>query len=171
MSTLRQQLLEANHLNDGQKRELFAQLAIKAAELLPELERILASPDKEVWENAIKFIQYIGYPHNAALIPDLIEHLVDGNWPGVRDAIEALKDIHAAIVIPFFIEVFLDQGRTRPHWASDVEGVALALHEMGEEYACSCVPSLLLLLGKGYNAIEPDPQYLLLALESAQIQN
>ena len=60
----------------------------------------IQSDMKYTWYNAVKLLSEIGYPKNKAALPRLIWLLSDVNWPGALEAIEILKNIDQAELIP-----------------------------------------------------------------------
>lgn len=118
---------------------------------------------------ALQAIRALGYPRNAAILPLVVDHLVDGNWPGWSDAIGILMDVTLSLVTPLLREILLDQGKKRELWYSDVEGICAALSHMGKEYILPCIPSILFVLSLRVGLDDPDPEFLLRALEHAEI--
>lgn len=137
--------------------------------LLTELASLLQQPKKHLWVSAIQVVDAIGYPQNASLLPVVVEHLCDGNWPGWSEAIDVLTKIDPPIIAPLFIEVFMDQGISRNYWTSDIEGICLAFIQMKRDYVATCVPSLVYILTRTEGQEEPDPEILLRALEHSEI--
>lgn len=137
--------------------------------LLTELASILQQPKKHLWALAIQVVNAIGYPRNASLLPIVVEHLSDGNWPGWSEAVDVLTKIDSPIVATLFVELLMDMGVRRKYWTSDVEGLCLAFLQMKRDYVATCVPSLIYILTRTAGQEEPDPEILLKALEHSEI--
>ncbi|MBQ7011413.1 MAG: hypothetical protein IJN63_06870 [Clostridia bacterium] len=63
---------------------------------------------KCTWENAVKVIELIGYPKNAALLHNIIWLLQDVNWPGALHGIEILAALDKRVVIPLIEEALFE---------------------------------------------------------------
>jgi hypothetical protein len=161
-------LEEIVSINETEKIAHLARLAETPETSLKELVNILQQPAKHLWPIALQAVHAIGYPQNSSVLPLVMDHLVDGNWPGWDDAINVLTSVNPIILAPLFIEILLDRGKKREQWSDDVEGICAALPHMRKEYTIPCIPSILSLLISGLD--EPDPDFLLRALEHAEIQ-
>ncbi|HEU5230018.1 MAG TPA: hypothetical protein VFU49_19515 [Ktedonobacteraceae bacterium] len=162
-------LKQAIHASEEERVKIFANIAQTPETSLKELAALLQRPAKHVWSAALQVIRVLGYPGNAAILPLVVEHLVDGNWPGWGDAIDVLRDIDPAVVAPLLVAIFLEQGKKREYWGSDVEGICMALVHLGKEYITPCIPSILFVLARRQGLDDPDPDFLLQVLEKAAI--
>lgn len=102
--------------------------------------------DKELADVATMVVRAIGYPQNATAIPALIYYVCDANAPAAPDALDALRDIPANVVVPYIVEMLWDRGATNKWWSKDVQGLAYALRQLGTEYALPCAPVIAYLL-------------------------
>lgn len=56
---------------------------------------------KSCWQNAMKVIEAVGYPHNEVAFPRIVELFQDINWPGAEEAVLYFQTIEKMIVVPY----------------------------------------------------------------------
>lgn len=66
-----------------------------------QLALVLPPYAKSCWQNAMKVIEAIGYPHNKAAFPSVVELFQDINWPGAEEAVLYFQTLEKAVVIPY----------------------------------------------------------------------
>ena len=49
----------------------------------------------------MKVIEAVGYPHNEAAFPRIVELFQDINWPGAEEAVLYFQTIEKTIVVPY----------------------------------------------------------------------
>jgi hypothetical protein len=140
-------------------------------DMITEALQVLRTPQKRYWPMAVDILHYIGYPRNKIAISRLVEGLCDGNNPGWQEIIATLKDIPAPVVVPYMIRIILDQNIQREYWTSDVEGISLALAELGDAYIHYCFPSIIYILSKEIDTSNIDLEFLLRVFEKGDIHN
>jgi HEAT repeat protein len=104
---LRSQLRAAVQADEKTQQQLIETLANDPKGTLEALIVVLKDYEKPLLPLAVKAISKIGFPRNAAAIPALVEVASDQNVPGRWEAISTLKAMDVAVVVPFFLEVFL----------------------------------------------------------------
>jgi hypothetical protein len=139
--------------------------------MITESLQVLWTSQKRYWPIAVDILHCIGYPHNKIAISRLVEGLCDGNNPGWQEIIETLKDIPAIIVVPYMIRIILDQNVQREYWVDDVEGMSLALAELGDTYVQYCFPSINYILAKEVDTDNIDLEFLLRIFNKSNIRN
>ncbi len=116
--------------NEGEQRRLIAQMAASPDEMLPIALRALRQPTPLRQLIAMRVIRAIGYPRNAEAIGELLFHLEEPNFLGWDEAVQTLAEMGPDVVVPQVIARLLDQGRTNPYWAGNIEGFCLMLTQM-----------------------------------------
>ncbi|MCM3293158.1 DUF5071 domain-containing protein [Paenibacillus sp. MER 180] len=77
----------------------FEEAKIQFKKLKDEELRILVQPiDKSHWDSAADVLIEIGYPRVHKILPDLLEWLMDINWPGANRISEFLVSIKAPLI-------------------------------------------------------------------------
>lgn len=66
-----------------------------------ELAYVFPPGAKSCWQNAIKVVEAVGYPHNIAAFPRLVELFQDINWPGAEEAVQYFQTLDKTVVIPY----------------------------------------------------------------------
>lgn len=56
---------------------------------------------KSCWQNAMKGIEAVGYPHNEAAFPRVVELFQDINWPGAEEAVLYFQTLDKTLVVPY----------------------------------------------------------------------
>lgn len=151
---------------DEQVKELIIQeLASRPDETLDKVIGILEIAAKSRWGMAIRVIRAIGYPRNAKAIPQLIDQIGDLNSPAFREAIQALEDMGAQVVVPHLIKILVEKKQEDGYWLDSVAGICSMLRSVDREYAVQCGPAIVYLLSQEIPSESLDPWYFLIVLE------
>ena len=63
----------------------------------------------------MKVIEAVGYPHNEAAFPRIVELFQDINWPGAKEAVLYFQTLDKMVVIPY-IEAAAKQAIEERDW-------------------------------------------------------
>ena len=66
-----------------------------------QLALIFPPYGKSCWQNAMKVIEAIGYPHNETAFPRIVELFQDINWPGANEAVLYFQTLDKPVVVPY----------------------------------------------------------------------
>jgi hypothetical protein len=159
-------------LDQKEQNELIKDLEAQPDRKLDAMRAVLKSAWKSRWRSAVQAIRAIGYPDNAAALPELvIDQIGDRNSAGWAEAVQTLLEMPLNFVSEYIIWVLWDRGKTIPYWSSVAEGVCMMLSQIKADYALYCCPVLVYLLSEKNLPEDFDQSVLLDVLEVIPPQN
>ncbi len=138
---------EALFADEATKERIIQELVSEPDRTLKAMISILETGPKMRWKLAVQIIRAIGYPHNVAAIPRLIEHVGNINSPYWDEIVQALAEMDSHVVIPYLLLFLLDKSQ-HEYWEADVEGVCWMLQKIDRTYALACGPTMVYLLSQ-----------------------
>lgn len=134
--------------DDRLQEQAIRELAAQSQEVLPALISIFNTLGDFEKAIAIRVLRAIGYPKNAAAIPQVVDALAAQNTFASNEAYQAVREIGLPeIIVPYFIEYLWGKGKNKQtiDWIDGVASLCSSLLGLGIEYIRMCAPVIVYL--------------------------